>query len=58
MSGIYSLPSTVFGVGDIQSGRQVRHKTYRLADKRDKEVIVAQNDACSNSEVARYDGDT
>lgn len=48
----------MFGVGDVQSGRQVRHKTYRLADKRDKEVIVAQNDACSNSEVARYDGDT
>lgn len=36
LSGVYSAPSTVFGAGVIHGGRQVRHRTYRLADKRDK----------------------
>ena len=30
----------------------------RLADKRDNQVILAQNDACSNWECTRRDGDT
>ena len=46
------------GLGTYMVVGKLVTELKRLADKRDKEVILAHNDACSNLEVTGYDGNT